>query len=95
MMQRYRIDGPERLGHVVVETGGAVVLCSLTTTIGYLALLLSINKGIVSFGLGAATGEITCLLAAVLVLPAFLAWRGARGRTKVEPEVRPLEVSGR
>jgi uncharacterized protein len=82
LMQRYRIEGPENLYRVVAETGGAVVLCSLTTTIGYLALLLSINKGIVSFGLAAAVGEVACLLAAVLVLPGFLAWKGRRARSR-------------
>lgn len=82
LMQRYRAEGPERLEHVVRETGGAVILCSLTTTIGYLALLLSINKGIVGFGLAAAVGEVTCVVAAVLVLPAFLAWRAQRRRPK-------------
>ena len=72
LMQRYRSEGPDKLYGVVVETGGAVILCSLTTTIGYLALMLSINRGIVSFGLAAAVGEVICVLAAVLFLPAFL-----------------------
>jgi predicted RND superfamily exporter protein len=72
LMQRYRAEGPDKLYSVVTETGGAVVLCSLTTTIGYLALMLSINRGIVSFGLAAAVGEVICVLAAVLFLPAFL-----------------------
>lgn len=72
LMQRYRVEGPDKLYDVVVETGGAVILCSLTTTIGYLALMLSINRGIVSFGLAAAVGEVICVLAAVLFLPAFL-----------------------
>lgn len=78
LMQRYRAESPERLAHVVTETGGAVALCSLTTTIGYLALLMSINQGIVSFGLASAVGELTCLFAAVIVLPAFLAWNAQR-----------------
>ncbi|MBK8998482.1 MAG: MMPL family transporter [Myxococcales bacterium] len=78
LMQRVRIEGPDKLYSVVVETGGAVVLCSLTTTIGYLALMLSINRGIVSFGLAAAVGEILCVLAAVLFLPAFLFWKAQR-----------------
>lgn len=78
LMQRVRIEGPDKLYPVVVETGGAVVLCSLTTTIGYLALMLSINRGIVSFGLAAAVGEILCVLAAVLFLPAFLFWKAQR-----------------
>ncbi|MCC6644120.1 MAG: MMPL family transporter [Polyangiaceae bacterium] len=80
LMQRYRVEGPENLHRVITETGGAVVLCSLTTAIGYLALLLSINRGIVSFGLAAAAGEVTCVVAAVLLLPAFLVWRAGATR---------------
>jgi hypothetical protein len=80
LLQRYRVEGDGRLRHVVQETGGAVALCSITTSIGYLALLRSINRGTQSFGLAAAVGEITCLLAAVLLLPAFLAWRAERRR---------------
>lgn len=98
LMQRYRVEGDRRIYHTVVETGGAVILCSLTTTIGYLALLLSINRGIVSFGLSAAVGEITCVLAAVLLLPAFLAWRSARRRKTGEqfnPESAPPASSRR
>jgi len=49
------------------------MLCSLTTSIGYFALLFSINKGIHSFGLSAAVGELTCIAATVLWLPALLA----------------------
>lgn len=94
LMQRYRIEGPSRIYHVAVETGGAVILCSLTTTIGYLALTLSINQGIRSFGLSAAVGEITCVLAAVLVLPATLFWMESRkraARTSVSAARESLE----
>jgi hypothetical protein len=85
---------------VFVETGGAVVLCSLTTTLGYAALLLSINRAVQSFGLAAAVGEVTTLAAAMLVLPALLFWhaRGAArertGPTSV-PRSRPQPASGR
>jgi uncharacterized protein len=74
MMQRYRFEGPGKLRRVVLATGGALTLCSLTTSLGYFALLFSINKGIHSFGLAAAVGELTCLAATVLWLPAILAW---------------------
>jgi len=96
LMQRYRTEGPSRIYHVAVETGGAVILCSLTTTIGYLALTLSINHGIRSFGLSAAVGEITCVLAAVLVLPAALFWIAERKKTAPRkadhPSVAPASV---
>jgi len=74
VMQRFRVEGSSRLRHVIIETGGAVTLCSMTTTIGYIALSMSINQGIRSFGISAAVGELTCLCAAVLWLPALLVW---------------------
>lgn len=78
VMQRYKLSGGERIHDVIVETGGAVILCSLTTTLGYFALTFSINLATVSFGYSAAAGEISCLIAAVLVLPAFFVWRDRR-----------------
>ncbi len=72
VVNRWRIDGPGSVVHTVRETGGAVVLCSLTTTLGYLALLRSINAAVRSFGLAAVIGEVACLTAALVVLPAVL-----------------------
>lgn len=80
VMKRRELDPGEDLYRVMQQTGGAVVLCSLTTQLGYFALLLSINRAVKSFGLAAAAGEITTLLAAVLVLPAFLFWQAKRKR---------------
>jgi hypothetical protein len=74
VMQRVRHEGVAMMRRVIVETGGAVVLCSMTTTLGYMSLMLSTNHAIVTFGLAAAAGEIACILAAVLVLPAVLIW---------------------
>src|SRR4029079_4697881 len=47
LMQRYVADGEKRsiLG-AMRTTGGGVVLCSLTTTLGYLALIGSMNHAI-------------------------------------------------
>jgi predicted RND superfamily exporter protein len=72
IVNRWRLDGAGSVIHTVRETGGAVVLCSLTTTLGYLALLKSINAAVRSFGLAAVIGEVTCILAALVVLPAVL-----------------------
>ena len=80
MMRRFEIEDPSQTKQVVIETGGAVVLCSLTTMLGYFALMFSTNKAIVSFGMTAAVGEITMLLAAVLVLPAAMFLRTQTGR---------------
>jgi uncharacterized protein len=54
------------------RTGGAVALCSATTLIGYLVLLGSDTGAIRSFGLAAVLGEVSCVLAALLVAPAAL-----------------------
>ncbi|MSP26198.1 MAG: hypothetical protein EXR75_13785 [Myxococcales bacterium] len=86
VMQRYRDSGKD-MRLALVETGGAVVLCSLTTMLGYAALGLSVNRAVRSFGIAAAAGEICCLLTGVLVLPAILAWRDERAlrRSKERP----------
>ena len=72
VVHRWRIEGPGHLSRIVRETGGAVVLCSLTTSLGYLALLESVNSAVRSFGTAAVIGEMACLLAVVVVLPAVL-----------------------
>src|SRR5262249_50024995 len=65
--QRYGREGSRGVLAVLRSTGGAVVLCSLTTTLGYLALLRSLNQAVRSLGVAAVLGELCCLLAAVLV----------------------------
>ncbi|MGZ3452159.1 MAG: efflux RND transporter permease subunit [Polyangiales bacterium] len=72
VVNRWRLEGPGKVLHTVRETGGAVVLCSLTTILGYMALLRSINRAVRSFGLAAVIGEVTCIFAALIVLPAIL-----------------------
>jgi hypothetical protein len=86
--QRYRADGGRDILGALRTTGGAVVLCSLTTTLGYLALLGSANRGIRSLGLIAVVGEVSCLLAAVTVLPALwllVEQRRRRGNPHIAP----------
>jgi hypothetical protein len=88
IMKRREVQPGEDLYSVMRNTGGAVVLCSLTTQLGYFALLLSINRAVKSFGLAAAVGEITTLVAAVLVLPAFL-FLQARRQKSAAPQTAP------
>jgi len=59
------------------STGSSVVVCSLTTVIGYGSLLVSDNLAIRGFGLASLIGELTCLLAALVIVPAIIAlpWR--------------------
>lgn len=78
------------------STGGAVVLNSLTTTLGYLALLGSVNQAVRSLGLIAVLGEVSCLVAAMVALPSWLMWRARvrQERTEHLPSATPREVPG-
>ncbi|MGO9837606.1 MAG: efflux RND transporter permease subunit [Polyangiaceae bacterium] len=85
VMTRYLQDGEHDVCGAVRSTGSAVALCSLTTIIGYSSLLLSRNRALFLFGLLAVLGEVACLAAAVVALPAWLlvtrASRRARPRS--------------
>lgn len=72
--QRYEQEGAGGALVAVQKTGGAVILCSLTTLLGYIALAWSMNMAVGSLGIAAVLGEVACLLAALLVLPAGLLW---------------------
>ncbi len=67
----------------VVSTGAAVALCSWTTIVGYGSLLAARNQALQGFGAMAILGEVSCLSAAIVALPAFIIWsdrRSARRR---------------
>jgi uncharacterized protein len=66
---RYTHDDPSA---ALRSVGGAVSLCSLTTIIGYGALLVADNQALQSFGRYAMAGEVACLVTAMLLLPAAL-----------------------
>ena len=63
------------------STGGTVLVCSFTTIIGYSSLLVSANAAIHGFGLASLIGEVTCVIAAFVIVPAIIALpRFARSR---------------
>jgi predicted RND superfamily exporter protein len=84
VMQRYEADRRAGILDALRHVGGPVVLCSLTTMLGYLALVRSSNRAIRSLGLWAVLGEVACLGAAVLVLPAVVVW-ARRNRQRMDP----------
>lgn len=71
LYERIRSSGSVSGG--VISIGGPVVLCSLTTILGYGALTLADNMALQSFGLYAIAGEFACIMTAIFVLPAALA----------------------
>ncbi|HSK02611.1 MAG TPA: MMPL family transporter [Kofleriaceae bacterium] len=83
---RDRQEGDRGPRHLLATTGGAVLLCSYTTTVGYGTLMLSANGGIRAFGLAALLGEVACVLMALVIAPAWLALLRARdGRGATPP----------
>jgi uncharacterized protein len=82
MLKRYQSDARLRLSGALTATGSAVMLCSLTTIIGFGSLLVAQNRALFSFGLFAVTGEITCLLTAIVSLPAALVTMLRRSRPR-------------
>jgi predicted exporter len=77
--------------------GGAVILCSLTTLIGYLSLFVSSNQALNSFGFAMAASEITCLAPAVLTVPALvalLASRSGGGGSEPRADTPPAAPTG-
>ncbi len=72
IFHRYKEEGRGSILNVVRNTGGAVLLASCTTVIGYSSLLIAGNQAFVSFGKLAVLGELTCVTAAVIALPSVL-----------------------
>lgn len=78
VMRRYTLEtrsgasGSDAVRAALDETGGAVILCSLTTIFGYISLLTSANLALNSFGGAMTISEITCLAAAILTMPGAL-----------------------
>ena len=58
--------------HSLRHTGMAVILCSITTIIGYAVLIFANNQALASFGMIAILGEITCISAAIVLAPALM-----------------------
>lgn len=88
IFSRYRIDqdllgDKASVADAIRHTGGAVALCSWTTVIGYGSLMAASSQAFVSFGRLAVLGELTCLLAATLSLPALWAWREVNRKRRV------------
>lgn len=82
VLNRYEAEGQRDILSAVRSTGAAVAVCSSTTIIGYSSLLVADNRALFLFGLLAVLGEATCILAALVVLPALMRMR----QRPAEPE---------
>ena len=87
MLTRYREE--RDIVHAVLSTGAAVALCSWTTIVGYGSLLAARNQALHGFGGMAILGEVACLMAAIVALPAVLLWWRKRRRAAALEDRRP------
>jgi predicted RND superfamily exporter protein len=60
-------------------------VCSLTTMIGYASLIVSENLAIRGFGIASLIGEVTCVLTALVLVPALLSLRNPRTSHGISP----------
>jgi predicted RND superfamily exporter protein len=60
------------------EVGPAVLLASMTSILGYASLVTADSRALSSFGALAILGEVSCVVVAVLLVPA--AWALAKAR---------------
>jgi uncharacterized protein len=77
----------------VRSTGSAVALCSWTTIVGYGSLLAAASQALRGFGAMAILGEVSCLVAAVVGLPALVSWRRRRAALAPVREIEGTEVA--
>jgi uncharacterized protein len=83
VVTRYREE--RNVSRAVISTGAAVALCSWTTIVGYGSLLAASNQALNGFGMMAIIGEVVCLSAAIVALPAMLFWRHAKPFEEADP----------
>jgi hypothetical protein len=82
IIHRHREEHPDDMFTVVRHTGGAVTLAALTTMVGFGALITAAHLGARTLGITMVIGVATCLVTAVIVLPALLKivpWRKVSG----------------
>ena len=68
----HRQQEGSRLGVVLRETGGAILMTTVTTVLGYGGMVFADHLGLYSLGFTAASGMVLCFVASVAVLPAGL-----------------------
>ena len=88
VLHRYRQDGQTRPLGLTDGTGKGITITSLTTMIGFGALMLARHRGIFSLGLVMTLGIGLTMVACLTVMPAWLEWR-QQNLQKRHPEDEP------
>lgn len=86
IFQRYKEEGFANVRKVVLTTGGAALLTTATTLLGFAGTMAAQNGGLQSLGLAATIGLTACLVSSLTVFPALLSLFGRRLAGIRDPE---------
>jgi hypothetical protein len=87
-MDAFELDAPR----ACAKMGGAILLCSLTTVVGYTSLLVAQSGALRTFGQACVLGEMMAVVTVLLLLPVLLR-RGA-SRASMRPPAQRQEHDG-
>jgi predicted RND superfamily exporter protein len=72
IVHRYRVEGLASMKRIVRNLGRTLLAATLTTMLGFSALLFAAHPGVKTLGAAAASGLFTTFLSAVFFLPAVI-----------------------
>jgi len=72
MLHRYRVEGFKRTPRVLLSTGKAILLTSLTTMAGFGSLMIAKYRGFVGLGALLVFGVGACFITTVLFMPSII-----------------------
>jgi hopanoid biosynthesis associated RND transporter like protein HpnN len=72
ILHRYRVEGFNKTPHVLLSTGKAVLLTSLTTMAGFGSLIISKYRGFIGLGALLVFGVGACFITTVLFMPSII-----------------------
>jgi predicted RND superfamily exporter protein len=72
ILHRYRVEGFNKTPHVLLGTGKAVLLTSLTTMAGFGSLMISKYRGFIGLGALLVFGVGACFITTVLFMPSII-----------------------
>ncbi len=72
ILHRYRVEGFDKTPHVLLSTGKAVLLTSLTTMAGFGSLMISKYRGFIGLGALLVFGVGACFITTVLFIPSVI-----------------------
>lgn len=72
LYRRYQEEGEGSLRYIVMKSGGASAMCTLTTILGYFGMVTASHNGLKTIGVLAILGSIAILVATMSIMPAWL-----------------------